>query len=168
MSAMRRLLIFCLMSLSLRRTAAEDAVSNHPALVSSHVTLSCNEQGVLRYILTAAKVISYHNGDQAYSQGLQITLYGPDQEAWVQLSAQFADFIAAEAMYVLRGDVRLQDLRDNRQLYTKVLHWNLATATCYTDQPVRVVIGDKVFIADGFTAKQDLSAYRLFKRPKTP
>lgn len=108
----------------------------------------------------------YTDGDREYPQGIEVDFYNEKGEHTTRLKARYGRYDRSQEVYVVTGQVFVENFAEKRRLYTEELRWIRLSQQVETDKFVRIVTPREILTGVGLTAKQDFSYYRIL-RPGT-
>lgn len=162
------LLLAVLISLfSCGKEQAVDTVARYdgPALEADNVETLYSDSAVLRVRLTAPKQLELQNGNREFPKGLFIEFFDQKGVKSSTLKSDRGTFKKEENLYVVKGNVMVENLVEKKSLHTEELNWDPETQKVYTDKFVKIIGPEQILTGIGLDANQDFSLYKI-KDPK--
>ncbi|WP_071843800.1 LPS export ABC transporter periplasmic protein LptC [Hymenobacter sp. DG25A] len=143
--------------------SVKPVVYKGPLLESQHVTILFSDSAKLQIKLTAPVQQQFENGDQVFPKGMQVVFFGKDKQVVNTLSGNYGKFDRNSNLYIVRGNVRVNNAEKHQKLSTEELFYNKQKGTIYTDKFVRVETLTEILTGTGLTANQEFSRYKILK-----
>ena len=136
-----------------------------PMVESENVSTLLSDSARLQIKYTAPLEQIYENGDQLWKKGIQVAFYTKKGELVNTLTANYGKMDKAKNLYILRGDVRVDNEVKKQKMRTEELFFDKAHGQIYTDSAMFVTVTTPVerLTGYGLTAKQDFSLYRIHR-----
>lgn len=132
-----------------------------PIQEADDIELLHSDSTRVRVLLKAPKQLDYKYGDQDFPEGVDLTFFEKDGSKSAHLIGNHGHYNKKENLYVVTGDVSLESLTQQNQLFTQRLYWSPQREEIYTEDSVRVVTSTEIIEGIGLTAKQDFSEYEI-------
>ena len=137
-----------------------------PLMETTNVRTLVSDSAKLKFQLTAPLEQRFDNGDDIYPKGMVVTFYSSDGKKRVinTLTANYGKSDKAKNLYIMRGDVRVVNVVENKKLNTEELFFDTNKQLIYTDSAmvVKVETPTEILNGHGLRAKQDLNPYRIY------
>jgi LPS export ABC transporter protein LptC len=134
---------------------------NGPMIEINKVETLFTDSATLRVKLTAPKEYEFKNGDREFPEGEKIEFYDENGVPSSILTSNYGKFDKEKNIYVVKDNVIIKNLVENKKLTTSELNWNPITEKVYTDKYVVIETSDRILYGDGLTANQQMSAYKI-------
>jgi LPS export ABC transporter protein LptC len=137
-----------------------------PLIETENVSTLLSDSARLQIKYTAPLEQMFENGDQIWKKGIQIAFYAKDGTLVNTLAAKYGKMDKAKNLYIMRGDVRVDNRVKQQNMRTEELFYDKARGQIYTDTAMFVTVTTPLerLTGYGLTAKQDFSLYRI-RRP---
>lgn len=136
-----------------------------PLMETTNVRTLFSDSAKLKWRLTAPLEQQFENGDVIYPQGMVLTQYSDDGLKTVvsTLAAKYGKADKAKNLYIMRGDVRVNNLAEQQHMNTEELFYDKTKQLIYTDSAmfVKVTTPNEYLTGYGLTANQNFSRYRI-------
>lgn len=134
-----------------------------PLVESENVTTLFSDSARLQIRYTAPLEQIYENGDQIWKKGIQIAFYDKDGTMVNTLAAKYGKMDKAKNLYIMRGDVRVDNQVKQQKMRTEELFFDKAKGQIYTDSAMFVTVTTLTerLTGKGLRAKQDFSFYKI-------
>ena len=137
-----------------------------PFMETENVTTLLSDSARLQIKYTAPLEQQFENGDALWKKGIQVMFYAKDGTLINTLAANYGKQDKAKNLYILRGNVRVDNEVKQQHMRTEELFFNKGKGQIFTDSTMFVTVTTPVerLTGYGLTAKQDFSLYRI-RRP---
>ncbi len=105
----------------------------------------------------------YENGDVIFPDGIDVEFLEEGEVVTSTLLANYGKQERNRDLYLVRGNVVVENLQKQEKLETEELYWNKAKAQIYTDKFVKITTPEEILMGHGLQANQDFSNYRIKK-----
>ena len=149
-----------------KQDAPKLAAYTGPLLQTEHVVMMISDSARPHIFLTAPLKQQFDNGDILYPKNARVLFYDKTGKLVVNIiEAKWAKYESAKQLYIMRGDVRVNNVPQRQKLNTEELFYDRGKQQIFTDRKmfVRVETPTEVLTGYGLTAKQDFSLYSIFK-----
>lgn len=138
---------------------------NGPMMETENVTQLYSDSARLQMKLTAPLQQLFENGDQLWKKGVQVGFYAKDGSLVNTLAANYGKMDKAKNLYIMRGNVRVDNQVKQEKMRTEELFFDKAKGQIYTDTATFVTVTTPAerLTGYGLTAKQDFSLYRIHR-----
>ena len=146
--------------------APTPVVYKGPLLETENEVMLISDSARLQIRLTAPLEQLFENSDRLWPKGLNITFYNkPGTEVINTLQARWGRYDANRQLYIMRGDVRVNNVPQQQKLFTEEAFYNRAKQKIYTQKSmyVRVQTPTDTLRGHGLTANQDFSRYTILE-----
>ena len=132
---------------------------------SENVSTLFSDSARLQIKYTAPLEQIYENGDQIWKKGIQLAFFDKQGALVNTLKANYGKMDKAKNLYIMRGDVRVDNEVEQKKMRTEELFFDKVKGQIYTDSAMFVTVTTPVerLTGYGLSAKQDFSLYRIFK-----
>lgn len=164
-----RILIVCIIAMlsfsSCFKEQGPDVIVNYegPFVELENVETFYTDSAVLRMMLKAPTQLELQNGNREFPKGLYIEFYDENGKKSSTLTSNSGTYKKEENIYVVRGNVIIQNLEEKKRLNTEELFWNPATKKVNTDKFIRIEGPEEILTGTGLDATQDFSSYTIHK-----
>ena len=136
---------------------------NGPMVESENVTTLFSDSARLQIKYTAPLEQIYESGDQLWKKGIKLDFYTKDGGLANTLVANYGKMDHAKNLYIMRGDVRVDNEVKQQKMRTEELFYDKAHGQIYTDTAMFVTVTTPTerLTGRGLTATQDFSRYRI-------
>jgi LPS export ABC transporter protein LptC len=134
---------------------------NGPMIEIDKVETLYTDSSTLRIKLTAPKEYEFQNGDREFPKGEKVEFYDENGKPSSVLTSNYGKFDKEKNVYVVRDNVVIKNLVENKKLSTSELNWNPVTEKVYTDKFVVIETPEEILKGDGLTANQEMSNYKI-------
>ncbi len=139
-----------------------------PLMETTNVRTLVSDSAKLKFQLTAPLEQQFENSDMLYPKGAMVTFYSADGRKMVvnTLTARYAKFDKAKNLYIMRGDVHVNNVPNQQKMSTEEMFFDKTKQLIYTDSAMFVKVETPTEYIDGYglTANQNFSRYSI-KRP---
>lgn len=137
-----------------------------PVMETENVTELFSDSARLQLKLTAPLQQQFDNGDMVWKKGVLVAFYAKDGALINTLTANYGKMDKAKNLYIMRGNVRVDNEVKQQKMRTEELFFNKSKGQIYTDTAMFVTVTTPLerLTGYGLTAKQDFSLYRI-RRP---
>lgn len=133
-----------------------------PLLETENINVVHTDSGYVKIKMSTAKQMRYANGDEIYPKTVYVTFIDKNGVEYTRLRGDSANYNKRDNLYVMRGNVLINNSRENQSLETEELFWNPSTRKIYSEKKVRIKTAREDFTAlKGMDADQDFSRYQL-------
>ncbi len=134
-----------------------------PLVETENVITLLSDSARLQIKLTAPLEQRYENGDLLWKKSVRVEFYAKDGTLVNTLAAKYGKMEAAKSLYILRGDVRVDNEIKQQHLRTEELFYDKAKGQIYTDTATFVTITTPYerLTGYGMTAQQDFALYSI-------
>jgi LPS export ABC transporter protein LptC len=136
---------------------------NGPFMEVDNVETLFTDSSVLRIRLKAPKQMEQLNGDRIFPNGVYVEFFDVTGKKTSTLKANTGNYYKDQSLYVVKGNVIINNLEKEEKLNTEELNWDPETKKIYTDKYLRIESPEKTIEATGMDAKEDFSNYKLRK-----
>lgn len=105
----------------------------------------------------------YENGDMVFPDGIDVEFYEEGEVVTSTLRANYGKQERNKDLYLVRGNVIVENLQKKEKLETEELYWNKGKAQIYTDKFVKITTPEEILMGHGLQANQDFSNYKIKK-----
>lgn len=134
---------------------------NGPFMEVDDVETLFTDSSVLRIRLKANKQLEQYNGDRIFPKGVFVEFFDATGKKTSTLKANSGNYYKDQSLYVVRGNVVINNLEKQEQLNTEELNWDPETKKIYTDKYLTIKSPEKTIEATGMDAREDFSNYKL-------
>lgn len=139
-----------------------------PILETDDINVIHSDSGFTKIKMTTAKQLKYASGEESYPKTVYVTFIDKNGVEYSRLRGDSARYKKNENIYVMRGNVLINNTRENQSLATEELFWNPGTRKIYSEKKVVIKTPKENFTAfQGMDAEQDFSRYTLRKSKGT-
>ena len=124
-----------------------------------------SENGIIKTKITAPITYRYLDEEEPYMEfpeGLYVEFYDSLKNVESTIKSNYAIYKENESIWIAENDVEAIN-QDGDILNTEYLVWNMREKNIHSDRYVRITEEDGIVHGIGFTAKQDLSNWRILK-----
>jgi LPS export ABC transporter protein LptC len=136
---------------------------NGPLIENNNVITHFSDSAKLLIKLQAPVQQEFENGDGVFPKGLFVEFYEKQGPVSSTLKANYGKQQRDKDLYLVRGNVVVENLVKKEKLETEELYWNKRKAQIYTDKFVKITTAEEVLMGQGLRANQDFSQYRILK-----
>ena len=136
-----------------------------PISIIDNIELTFSDSAKIRVQLIAKKQLEFTNGDREFPEGIFIEFYNKDEILETTLEANSGSLDGETNIYTGTGDVKINNLLQNKSLFTEELHWDPSTEKIFTDRNVIIIQDGEKITGTGMEASQDFETYEI-KNPK--
>jgi LPS export ABC transporter protein LptC len=154
-------LLISLFSCGKEQTIDDMATYDGPALEADNVETLYSDSAVLRVRLTAPKQLELQNGNREFPKGLYVEFFDERGKKSSTLKSDRGTFKKEENLYIVKGNVKVDNLVEKQSLHSEELNWDPETKKVYTDKKVRIVGPEQILTGIGLEANQDFSLYKI-------
>jgi LPS export ABC transporter protein LptC len=123
------------------------------------VEVKYSESGDMKVLMRTGRSFRYRNDSKLFPDSINVDFYSPQGAVITHLRADSGRYDNSSREYVVIGNVRVNQMAENKILTTSELHWNPNTKKVYTDK--KVVVRDfstsEITNAVGMDADQDFT-----------
>ena len=134
-----------------------------PLIENHHVITLFSDSAKLLIKLQAPVQQEFENGDGVFPKGLFVEFFEKQGPVTSTLKANYGKQQRDKDLYLVRGNVVVENLVKKEKLETEELYWNKRKAEIYTDKFVKITTAEEVLMGQGLRANQDFSQYRILK-----
>jgi len=135
-----------------------------PDITITNVEMQHSDSARLQVKMTAPSVKKYESAKEArdeFPQGMHVWLYEKTGELSAEITANWAKHDITIDLWEARNNVVLTNV-EGRKLETEQLFWDQKKGTVYSENYTKITEANgNVYSGESFTAKQDLSDYKL-------
>lgn len=134
-----------------------------PLMETENVVTLFSDSARLQIKLTAPLEQQFENGDALWKKGVKVAFYAKDGQLMNTLAAKYGKMDKAKNLYIMRGDVRVDNEVKGEKMRTEELFYDKAKGQIFTDTAMFVTVTTPTERLTGFglTAAQDFSRYRI-------
>jgi LPS export ABC transporter protein LptC len=133
-----------------------------PVLEADNINVIHSDSGYVKIRMSTAKQLRYASGEEVYPKPVYVTFLDKSGVEYSRLRGDSARYIKGENLYVMRGNVLINNTKENQSLATDELFWNPTTRKIYSEKKVDIKTPRENFTAlGGMEAEQDFSKYTL-------
>ena len=155
-----------LLSCEKQKATGPFQVYTGPLMETTNVEELISDSAKLKFQLNAPLQQQFENSDLIWPKGMIVRFYSSDGQKRVinTLTANYGKYDKAQNLYIMRGNVRVVNVIEDKKLFTEELFFNKNKELIYTDSAmvVRVETPTEIFSGHGLRAKQDLNPYRIY------
>jgi LPS export ABC transporter protein LptC len=155
------LLCLCMWACQKNTTMETIKPYNGPMIEVNKVETLYTDSSTLRIKLTAPKEYEFQNGDREFPEGEKIEFYDENGVPSSVLTSNYGKFDKEKNIYIVKNNVVVKNLVENKKLSTSELYWNPLTEKVYTDKFVVIETPEQILKGDGLTANQQMSTYKI-------
>ncbi len=141
----------------------KDKKYSGPLIENNNVITLFSDSAKLVIKLQAPVQQEFENGDGVFPKGLFVEFYEKPGPVSSTLKANYGKQQRDKDLYLVRGNVVVENLTKKEKLETEELYWNKRKAEIYTDKFVKITTAEEVLMGQGLRANQDFSQYRILK-----
>ncbi|SMO66638.1 LPS export ABC transporter protein LptC [Saccharicrinis carchari] len=148
---------------------AIEADQNTPSLELVDFETFISDSGMVKYHVTTPLLLNYDKAEEPYKeypQGGHIMTYDSVGSIQAQIKCKYAIFYDKQQLWDLRNNVEAVN-EDGVVFNTEQLFWNQSEKKIYTEKFIKITTTDEIITGYGFTAKENLTEYRLNKMSGT-
>lgn len=123
------------------------------------VEVKYSESGEMKVLMRTGRSFRYRSDSKVFPDSINVDFYSPQGTIMTHLRADSGRYDNTSREYVVIGNVRVNQMAENKILTTSELHWNPITKKVYTDK--KVVVRDfttsEITNAVGMDADQDFT-----------
>lgn len=134
-----------------------------PFRVTEKVLTLYSDSAKVLIRLQAPMQEDYENGDVIFSDGIDVEFLQAGDVVTSTLRANYGKQERNKDLYLVRGNVVVENLQKQEKLETEELYWNKGKAEIYTEKFVKITTPEEILMGHGLTANQDFSTYRIKK-----
>src|SRR5688572_2473910 len=134
-----------------------------PLLETHDVLTLYSDSAQVQVKVTAPLQQEYENGNSIFPKGLFVIFFQQAGRANSTLKANYAKFFKNKALYLVRGDVVIDNQAKKEKLLTEELYWDKQKGKIYTEKFVRIETPTEILTGEGLEANQDFSKYKIKK-----
>ena len=134
-----------------------------PFRETSNVLTLYSDSAKVMIKLQAPLQEDYENGDMVFPKGIDIEFYEQGGALTSTLRANYGKQERNKDLYLVRGNVVVENLQKQEKLETEELYWNKNKAQIYTDKFVKITTPEEILMGHGLQANQDFSNYKIRK-----
>lgn len=139
-----------------------------PVLESDDISVVHSDSGFVQVKMSTAKQLKYSNGDEVFPRTVYVTFIDKNGVEYSKLRGDSARYNSVANLYVIKGNVLINNTRENQSLATEELFWEPNSDKIYSDKKVEIKTPRQQFTAmGGMEATQDFSHYTLRKSSGT-
>jgi LPS export ABC transporter protein LptC len=159
------LIIISLLSAACEKAQNPDEILTYsgPFVELDNVETLYSDSAVLRVKLKAAKQLELQNGDREFPQGLYIEFFDEKGKKSSTLTSNRGTYKKDDNLYIVRGNVMIQNLVEKKKLKTEELKWDPEKEKVKTDKFIRIEGPEEILTGTGLDANQDFSSYTIHK-----
>ncbi len=148
-----------------KKEAVPKLTYDGPLIETENVINLLSDSARLQIKLTAPLQQLFENGDEVWQKGVRVEFYGKDGSLTSTLAANYGKQDKAKNLYIMRGNVRVDNPAKQEQLRTEELFYDKAKGRIFSDSTMFVTITTPYerLTGYGMSARQDLSRY-TFRR----
>ncbi len=132
-----------------------------PVTIIDNLDLTYSDSAKIRIRLKAPVQKDFLNNDREFPDGVDLTFFSPQENPETTLLANYGRVDGTTGIYVVRGNVIIENLKEQRKLHTEELYWNPKSQKIYTEKNVIIDQYGKRLMGKGLTAAQDFSTYQI-------
>lgn len=133
-----------------------------PVLEGDNISVVHSDSGYVKIKMSTAKQLRYASGEEFYPKPIYITFIDKNGVEYSRLRGDSARYKKGENLYMMMGNVLVNNTRENQSLATDELYWNPTTRKIYSEKKVDIKTPKENFTAlGGMDADQDFSRYTL-------
>ncbi len=118
----------------------------------------------LKIRFTGAYEYELQNGDKVFPEGVYLEFFDLDtREMTSTLKGNEARFFKDRNVYVVNGDVVVENLKEKNKLSSEELIWSPNEKKITTEKFVRIETPCEIMTGDGMVADEDFSSYKILK-----
>lgn len=142
---------------------AGNDISNIEELVDIEFTYT--EKGIILSILKAPIMnrITQPHEFLLFPEGFELVMFDTLQQTKAIVTCQKGKHDIKEQIIELRHNVVVQDLIENKTLYTEQLFVNNVSKKVYSEKFIKIVTPDKIIFGDGFESDLNFKDYYILK-----
>lgn len=147
----------------------EDSLKNKedykgPIIETDNLNVVLSDSGYVKIKMSTAKQLRYVNGDENYPRTVYVNFIDRNGVEYSRLRGDSAKYTKKDNLYLVQGNVLINNTRENQSLATEELFWNPNTQKIYSEKKVIIKSPKRNFTAlNGMDAEQDFSRYTLRK-----
>lgn len=135
-----------------------------PIIETDNVNVIYTDSGYAKIKMSTAKQLKYSNGNERYPKTVYVNFIDLNGVEYSRLRSDSAEYKKSDNLYVMRGNVLVNNTRENQSLATEELFWNPNTRKIYSEKKVIIKTPKENFTAlGGMDADQDFTRYQLRK-----
>lgn len=138
-------------------------IDTSPSQTAINMKVDYTENGKLVYTMISPEMRKFDQPEQKteFPKGFNVVFYDSLGHQKGTARANYALSHDVTQIIELRGNVIIQNFKDNTRIETEQMFWNRATKQIYGDKAVRILTADRVFTAIGFKSNEDLTQREL-------
>jgi LPS export ABC transporter protein LptC len=160
-SALGILLLIVLNSCFKEQNIDQMVSYNGPFAELDNIETLYSDSAVLRVRLKAPKQLEMQKGDREFPKGLYIEFFDEQGNKASTLTSNKGNYSKETNLYIVRGNVIIQNIKEKKTLKTEELFWRPDTKKINTDKFVRIEGPEDIITGTGMDATQDFSSYTL-------
>lgn len=148
--------------------AALVPVYNGPVIMLEEIETIFSDSAVTRVKMNAPLQLEQQNGNRDFPKGILLHFYDEKGVATSTLKSDMARYIKEDNKWLVRGNVVIQSIRENKKMTTEELWWDPANPDknkrITTSKFITIQTADHLLTGEGLEANEDFSWYRI-QRP---
>lgn len=137
---------------------------NGPIMDSKDINVTLSDSGLVKIKLSTAQQLRFANGNEIYPKTVYVTFIDQNGAEYSRLRGDSARYERVNNLYVVKGNVLINNTRENQSLATEELFWNPNEKRIYSEKKVNIKTPKQDFTAlAGMDASEDFSRYTLRK-----
>ncbi|MHC2990835.1 hypothetical protein OB13_04285 [Pontibacter sp. HJ8] len=105
----------------------------------------------------------FENGDIVFPKGINVEFFEKGGAVTSTMRANYGKQERNKDLYLVKGNVVVNNLVKQEKLETEELYWNKNKAQIYTDKFVKITTPEEILMGHGLQANQDFSIYKIKK-----
>jgi LPS export ABC transporter protein LptC len=135
-----------------------------PIIETDNLNVMHSDSGYAKIKMSTAKQLKYSNGNERYPKTVYVNFIDLNGAEYSRIRSDSAEYKKSDNLYVMRGNVLINNTRENQSLATEELFWNPNTRKIYSEKKVIIKTTKQNFTAlEGMDADQDFTRYTLRK-----
>lgn len=111
--------------------------------------------------LTAPVQQDFENGDAIFPEGIYVEFYEKDGSVSSTLRSNYAKQERNKDLFLVRGDVVLNNILKKEKLETEELFWDKGKDRIFTDKFVKVTTPERLLTGTGLETNQNFFPYKV-------
>lgn len=134
-----------------------------PMIENKNVLTLYSDSAALLIKMQAPVQQEFENGDGVFPKGIYLEFYEKPGQMSSTIKANYGKQERNKEMYLVRGNVVVNNILKGEKLETEELYWDKRKAEIFTDKFVKITTPDEVLMGQGLRANQDFSKYKILK-----
>jgi LPS export ABC transporter protein LptC len=136
---------------------------NGPLIEFKSVETLYSDNAVIQLKIEAPEQYIFQNGDVKYPKGVQISRYNPYGVKISTLRGDSGSYDKTRQLYQAFGNIVVENLELQQQLYTTALEWDQPKREIRTDKPVKIITPNEMLEGTGLVSDESFSRYHILR-----